>query len=209
MDNLDLLLEAARYIENKDRENEATEHTYASTLPMPDDYSRRKSKSNRKSQGSRSTHNESEKNRRAHLRHCMERLKSIVPVGADASRHTTLSLLTKARSHIRQLEDMNRGKEASRQRLNCRRDHLCQRLQKLMSETDIGLAYRNRVERTISECSSNSHTSSNSTFSIESTESDDVDILGSSDSDGEDHGSIHSTSSDSGCVLDGTKADYL
>ena len=34
-------------------EIEAAEHTYASSLPMPDEYSRRKSRNNRKSQGSR------------------------------------------------------------------------------------------------------------------------------------------------------------
>ena len=49
----------------------------------------------------RSTHNELEKNRRAHLRHCLEKLKDIVPVGADSSRHTTLGLLNKAKHFIR------------------------------------------------------------------------------------------------------------
>ena len=39
--------------------------------------------------------------RRAHLRHCLERLKNVVPVGPDASRHTQLGLLTKAKSHIK------------------------------------------------------------------------------------------------------------
>ena len=49
----------------------------------------------------RSTHNELEKNRRAHLRNCLEKLKDIVPVGADSSRHTTLGLLNKAKHFIR------------------------------------------------------------------------------------------------------------
>ena len=39
--------------------------------------------------------------RRAHLRLCLERLKSLVPLGPDASRHTTLSLLMKAKDHIK------------------------------------------------------------------------------------------------------------
>lgn len=39
--------------------------------------------------------------RRAHLRLCLERLKSLVPLGPDANRHTTLSLLMKARDHIK------------------------------------------------------------------------------------------------------------
>ena len=50
---------------------------------------------------SRSTHNELEKNRRAHLRSCLENLKDLVPVGADSSRHTTLGLLNKAKHFIR------------------------------------------------------------------------------------------------------------
>jgi hypothetical protein len=49
----------------------------------------------------RSTHNELEKNRRAHLRNCLEKLKDIVPVGADSSRHTTLGLLNKAKHFIK------------------------------------------------------------------------------------------------------------
>lgn len=38
--------------------------------------------------------------RRAQLRLCLERLKGLVPLGASAGRHTTLSLLTRARLHI-------------------------------------------------------------------------------------------------------------
>ena len=49
----------------------------------------------------RSTHNELEKNRRAHLRSCLENLKDLVPVGADSSRHTTLGLLNKAKHFIK------------------------------------------------------------------------------------------------------------
>lgn len=39
--------------------------------------------------------------RRAHLRSCLERLKEIVPLGSDTSRHTTLGLLTKAKRFIK------------------------------------------------------------------------------------------------------------
>jgi len=38
--------------------------------------------------------------RRAHLRRCLEKLKVLVPLGPDAGRHTTLSLLTEAKLHI-------------------------------------------------------------------------------------------------------------
>lgn len=39
--------------------------------------------------------------RRAHLRLCLEKLKGLVPLGPEAGRHTTLSLLTKAKLHIK------------------------------------------------------------------------------------------------------------
>lgn len=38
---------------------------------------------------------------RAHLRHCLEQLKSLVPLGRDASRHTTLGLLNDAKVLIK------------------------------------------------------------------------------------------------------------
>lgn len=39
--------------------------------------------------------------RRAHLRVCLEKLKDMVPLGPEASRHTTLGLLTKAKRFIK------------------------------------------------------------------------------------------------------------
>ena len=39
--------------------------------------------------------------RRAHLRFCLEKLKDMVPLGSDSSKHTTLGLLTKAKAFIR------------------------------------------------------------------------------------------------------------
>nr|CAD7428227.1 unnamed protein product [Timema monikensis] len=38
---------------------------------------------------------------RAHLRNCLEKLKEMVPLGPEASRHTTLGLLTKAKRFIK------------------------------------------------------------------------------------------------------------
>ncbi|XP_023248623.1 max dimerization protein 1-like [Copidosoma floridanum] len=93
------LLQAAEYIERRDRE---AEHGYASTLPIPDDIRvGSKRPKTKKSQGSRTTHNELEKNRRAHLRNCLEKLKGLVPLGPETSRHTTLGLLTKAKRFIK------------------------------------------------------------------------------------------------------------
>lgn len=39
--------------------------------------------------------------RRAHLKYCLERLKDMVPLGADTARHTTQGLLTKAKRFIK------------------------------------------------------------------------------------------------------------
>ncbi|ESN95352.1 hypothetical protein HELRODRAFT_153169, partial [Helobdella robusta] len=49
----------------------------------------------------RSTHNELEKNRRAHMKMCLEKLKEAVPLGPDCTRHTTLGLLIEARALIK------------------------------------------------------------------------------------------------------------
>ncbi|VDM83611.1 unnamed protein product [Strongylus vulgaris] len=53
------------------------------------------------SKHSRAAHNELEKTRRANLRGCLETLKTLVPPLGDASRNTTLALLTRARDHIK------------------------------------------------------------------------------------------------------------
>lgn len=65
----------------------------------------------KKSQGNRSTHNELEKNRRAHLRTCLEKLKEVVPLESDSSRHTTLGLLTKAKGFIKTLEERDQKQQ--------------------------------------------------------------------------------------------------
>lgn len=52
------------------------------------------------SKHSRTAHNELEKTRRANLRGCLETLKMLVPCVSDATRNTTLALLTRARDHI-------------------------------------------------------------------------------------------------------------
>ncbi|KAJ6653255.1 hypothetical protein lerEdw1_009419 [Lerista edwardsae] len=100
-ENIQMLLEAAEFLERRERE---AEHGYASMLPYSSkdrDALKRRNKSKKNSNSSRSTHNEMEKNRRAHLRLCLEKLKGLVPLGPESSRHTTLSLLTKAKLHIK------------------------------------------------------------------------------------------------------------
>ncbi|XP_012268689.2 max dimerization protein 1-like [Athalia rosae] len=123
------LLEAAEYIERRERE---AEHGYASTMPIPDDIrtvvKRTKTK---KSQGSRTTHNELEKNRRAHLRTCLEKLKVLVPLGPETSRHTTLGLLTKAKRFIKNLEERERKYAVHKEQLSREHRFLRRRLEQL------------------------------------------------------------------------------
>ncbi|XP_032678975.1 max dimerization protein 1-like [Odontomachus brunneus] len=129
------LLQAAEYIERRERE---AEHGYASTLPIPDDMRTiTKRPKTKKSQGSRTTHNELEKNRRAHLRTCLEKLKLLVPLGPETSRHTTLGLLTKAKRFIKNLEDRERKHAIHKEQLSREHRFLRRRLEQLTSQTGL------------------------------------------------------------------------
>ncbi|XP_015176640.1 PREDICTED: max-interacting protein 1-like [Polistes dominula] len=129
------LLQAAEYIERRERE---AEHGYASTMPIPDDMRTvTKRPKTKKSQGSRTTHNELEKNRRAHLRNCLEKLKMLVPLGPETSRHTTLGLLTKAKRFIKSLEERERKHMVYKEQLSREQRFLRRRLEQLTSQTGL------------------------------------------------------------------------
>merc|ERR1711988_982556 len=170
--NIDTLLQAAEYIERRERE---AEHGYASTLPNTVSVNQiittknPRLKSTKKAQGSRSTHNELEKNRRAHLRSCLENLKDLVPVGADSSRHTTLGLLNKAKHFIKNLEDRDKKSLSAKELLHREQRYLRRRLELLSEEVGVDIHKR----RSISESSSSSLSSIQSSNS----ESDEVDQL--------------------------------
>merc|ERR1739838_574633 len=171
--NIETLLQAAEYIERRERE---AEHGYASTLPTTSEdqiivstkNQRLKTSSTKKATGSRSTHNELEKNRRAHLRSCLENLKDLVPVGADSSRHTTLGLLNKAKHFIKNLEERDKKNLSAKDNLHREQRYLRRRLELLSEEVEI------HKRRSISESSSSSISSIQSSTS----ESDDVDVIG-------------------------------
>uniref|UniRef100_A0A8C4QWM6 Max interactor 1, dimerization protein n=1 Tax=Eptatretus burgeri TaxID=7764 RepID=A0A8C4QWM6_EPTBU len=74
--------------------------------------------------------------RRANLRHCLDRLKGIVPLDSDTSRHTTLGLLNKATNHIKKLEDVGRRNEHQKEQLRREQRHLERRLQQLSQSTN-------------------------------------------------------------------------
>merc|ERR1712213_27305 len=173
--NIDTLLQAAEYLERRERE---AEHGYASSLPSSDvnqiiSTNSQRLKSTKKAQGSRSTHNELEKNRRAHLRSCLENLKDLVPVGADSSRHTTLGLLNKAKHFIKNLEEIDKKSLSAKELLHREQRYLRRRLELLSEEVGVDIHKR----RSISE------SSSSSVSSIQSSESDDVTYSGLSDDD--------------------------
>ncbi|MEE6462686.1 hypothetical protein FKM82_001673 [Ascaphus truei] len=188
LNSLLILLEAAEYLERRDRE---AEHGYASVLPFDSDYSRKKSKVaslSRKSQNNRSSHNELEKHRRAKLRLYLEQLKQLVPLGPDSTRHTTLSLLKRAKMHIKKLEEQDRKALNIKEQLQREHRYLKRRLEQLSVHG---------IERMRTD----------SMGSIISTDSEQVDIEGmeftpgemdsiGSVSDVEDHYSLQSGSSD-------------
>ncbi|KAK2908838.1 hypothetical protein Q8A67_004675 [Cirrhinus molitorella] len=193
LNSLLLLLEAAEYLERRDRE---AEHGYASVLPYDSDFSRKKTKSSpisRKTHNNRSSHNELEKHRRAKLRLYLEQLKQLVPLGPDSTRHTTLSLLKRAKMHIKKLEEQDRKALNMKEQLQREHRYLKRRLEQLSVQG---------LERIRTD-------SMGSTISTDSEQEVDVDIEGmefttgegdsvDSVSDGEDHYSLQSSSSDGG-----------
>ncbi|KAK9980954.1 hypothetical protein ABG768_000534 [Culter alburnus] len=193
LNSLLLLLEAAEYLERRDRE---AEHGYASVLPYDSDFSRKKTKSSpisRKNHNNRSSHNELEKHRRAKLRLYLEQLKQLVPLGPDSTRHTTLSLLKRAKMHIKKLEEQDRKALNMKEQLQREHRYLKRRLEQLSVQG---------LERIRTD-------SMGSTISTDSEQEVDIDIEGmeftpgegdsvDSVSDGEDHYSLQSSSSDGG-----------
>ncbi|XP_032806135.1 max dimerization protein 4 isoform X2 [Petromyzon marinus] len=145
--NIQILLAAAEYLERKDRE---AEHGYASMPPSrreeeEEEESSRKRLKTRKAPSIRSTHNELEKNRRAQLRVCLERLKNMVPLGPECSRHTTLGLLTKAKNHIKRLEEQERRAQQQKDKLEREHRYLRRRLEQLEG-SPTGVAERLRTD---------------------------------------------------------------
>ncbi|KAJ8404869.1 hypothetical protein AAFF_G00332560 [Aldrovandia affinis] len=203
--NIQRLLEAAEYIERKERE---CEHGYASTFPSIQNanYQRqrkfRNKKFNNNNNHNRSTHNELEKNRRAHLRLCLERLKALIPLGPDCNRHTTLGLLNKAKSHIKKLEEADRKSQHQLEHLEREQRHLQRQLDQLqMAGTGDGERIRtDSVNSTL--CSDRSDSDQEEIeVDVESTEFshgelDSVSTASTSDLD--DHSSLQSTASDEG-----------
>uniref|UniRef100_A0AAY4DWS9 BHLH domain-containing protein n=1 Tax=Denticeps clupeoides TaxID=299321 RepID=A0AAY4DWS9_9TELE len=120
--NVQVLLEAASYIERAERKDGKCEHGYASTFPsiQSTNFQRQRKFRNKKYNNNH--------NRRAHLRLCLERLKALIPLGPDCNRHTTLGLLNKAKSHIKKLEEADRKSRYQLESLAREQRHLQRQL---------------------------------------------------------------------------------
>ncbi|XP_056264454.1 max dimerization protein 4 isoform X2 [Pseudoliparis swirei] len=84
-----------------------------------------------KTPNNRSSHNELEKHRRAKLRLYLEQLKKLVPLGPDSTRHTTLSLLKRAKMHIKKLEEQDKKALNTKEQLQREHRYLKRRLEQL------------------------------------------------------------------------------
>ncbi|XP_062044620.1 max dimerization protein 3 [Lepus europaeus] len=130
--NIQVLLQAAEFLERRERE---AEHGYASLCPhrSPGPIHRRKKRPPQPGalDSGRSVHNELEKRRRAQLKRCLEQLKQQMPLGADCARYTTLSLLRRARMHIQKLEEQEQRARRLKERLRSQQQSLRQQLERL------------------------------------------------------------------------------
>ncbi|KAF3687416.1 Max-interacting protein 1 [Channa argus] len=211
--NVQVLLEAARFLESAERKDGKCEHGYASTFPSNQNtnYQRQRKLRNKKfsSNHNRSTHNELEKNRRAHLRLCLERLKALIPLGPDCNRHTTLGLLNKAKAHIKKLEEAERKSQYQLESLEREQRHLQRQLELLrggsgaVAQSNLGEGERIRMDSVGSTlCSDRSDSDQEEIeVDVESTEFshgelDSVSTASTSDLD--DHSSLQSMASDEG-----------
>uniref|UniRef100_A0A3B4FAX8 Max-interacting protein 1-like n=1 Tax=Pundamilia nyererei TaxID=303518 RepID=A0A3B4FAX8_9CICH len=138
--------------------------------------------------------------RRAHLRLCLERLKSLIPLGPDCSRHTTLGLLNKAKAHIKKLEEIDRRSQHQLETLEREQRHLQRQLALLQTH---GEWERVRTDSLGSRMDSDRSESDREEIEVdvESTEfshgeMDSVSTSGASDLD--DHSSRQSSASDEG-----------
>ncbi|NXF92739.1 MXI1 protein, partial [Eubucco bourcierii] len=93
---------------------------------------------------------------RAHLRLCLERLKVLIPLGPDCTRHTTLGLLNKAKAHIKKLEEAERRSQHQLENLEREQRFLKRRLEQLQGPQEIERIRMDSIGSTISSDRSDS-----------------------------------------------------
>uniref|UniRef100_A0A3Q3IEF1 BHLH domain-containing protein n=1 Tax=Monopterus albus TaxID=43700 RepID=A0A3Q3IEF1_MONAL len=197
--NVQVLLEAARFLENAERKDGKCEHGYASTFPSNQNtnYQRQRKFRNKKFS--------SNHNRRAHLRLCLERLKALIPLGPDCNRHTTFGLPNKSKK----LEEVDRKSQYQLESLEREQRHLQRQLELLSGDSGAvaqsipGEGERIRMDSVGSTLGSDRSDSDQEEIEVdvESTEFshgelDSVSTASTSDLD--DHSSLQSMASDEG-----------
>uniref|UniRef100_A0A2K6FYI7 MAX interactor 1, dimerization protein n=1 Tax=Propithecus coquereli TaxID=379532 RepID=A0A2K6FYI7_PROCO len=212
LQNVQILLEAASYLEQIEKENKKCEHGYASSFPsMPSPRlqhskpPRRLSRAQKHSSGSSNTstanrYGKGELEGRTHLRLCLERLKVLIPLGPDCTRHTTLGLLNKAKAHIKKLEEAERKSQHQLENLEREQRFLKRRLEQLQGPQEMERIRMDSIGSTISSDRSDSEREEIE-VDVESTEFShgEVDnISTTSISDIDDHSSLQSIGSDEG-----------
>ncbi|XP_032516541.1 max dimerization protein 1-like isoform X1 [Danaus plexippus] len=195
------LIQAAEYIERRDRVFfiAESEHGYASLPAYEESRTGGRRPKTKKSQGSRTTHNELEKNRRAHLRSCLEKLKDMVPLGPEASRHTTLGLLTKAKRFIKNLEEREKRHSSHKEQLAREQRYLRRRLAQLRTSRDVRIdnsMHATRADSLSSLESSSGVSTERSPSSV--SESDEVDVIGYTSNQSDSESLVSGHSGDSG-----------
>uniref|UniRef100_A0A670IJJ0 Max dimerization protein 3 n=1 Tax=Podarcis muralis TaxID=64176 RepID=A0A670IJJ0_PODMU len=131
--NIQVLLQAAEYLERRERE---AEHGYASLSP----YSGKDSLQHELPCHLNASNPHCDllfSGRRAQLRHCLDQLKQQVPMNTECSRYTTLSLLHRARLHIKKLEEQEQRAQQVKERLRCEQQNLHQRLEELLAHSSV------------------------------------------------------------------------
>ncbi|XP_029296726.1 max dimerization protein 4 isoform X3 [Cottoperca gobio] len=136
--------------------------------------------------------------RRAKLRLYLEQLKKLVPLGPDSSRHTTLSLLKRAKMHIKKLEEQDRKALNTKEQLQREHRYLKRRLEQLSVSGSVERIRTDSMGSTIS-------TDSEQEVDIEGMEftpgeADSIDSISDGEEEEEeeeeDHYSLQSSSSD-------------
>eukprot|EP00112_Aurelia_sp_Birch-Aquarium-sp1_P006490 Seg1716.12 transcript_id=Seg1716.12/GoldUCD/mRNA.D3Y31 product="Max dimerization protein 1" protein_id=Seg1716.12/GoldUCD/D3Y31 len=124
--SLDALLEAAKIIQDQDNGI-----LFSSPLKW------KERKATRRSQTYRATHNQLEKNRRAHLRDCLTSLRDLVPTPPDQTKATTLSLLQSAKQYIKVLEVHDKEAQIIKKKLFSEQQKLRRKLTGLVSGSHV------------------------------------------------------------------------
>ncbi|XP_031568957.1 max-interacting protein 1-like isoform X2 [Actinia tenebrosa] len=141
MNNIEQLLEAAKILEKRDEAKKRC----STPIKMV------KKTTRRSPSYSRTTHNQLEKNRRAHLRDCLELLKDLVPSPPEHQKATTLALLQSAQQYIKVLQSSEREAIESKKKLAQEQMFLRRKLLLLKGDSELKRPRSSEGDSTTSE----------------------------------------------------------